>query len=61
MQEIEQYRQFAADCRRIARRMNEKDKEILMRIAEAWDSRIQAAEQRANKSNGQSNYDGYPK
>ncbi len=45
----EQYRQYAADCRRIASKMDEKDRAVLMQIADAWEMRAQAAERRAEK------------
>ncbi len=47
MQDVEKYRQYAADCIRIAQKMDANDKQILMGIAEAWEMRAKAAEQRA--------------
>lgn len=49
--ESEKYKQYAADCLRIARTMNAKDKQTLIEIAAAWDSRAQEAEQKGKKSN----------
>jgi hypothetical protein len=34
--DINRFRQYAADCRRLAERASEKDKAILMEIAAAW-------------------------
>lgn len=44
MLEAGTYRQYASDCRRIAEGMNGKDRETLLRIAEAWDQRAREAE-----------------
>ncbi|MBI3704173.1 MAG: hypothetical protein HY244_10115 [Rhizobiales bacterium] len=44
MHEAQTYRQFAADCARMAQKLNAEDKEILMKIAEAWELRAQEAE-----------------
>jgi hypothetical protein len=53
MQETKTYRQYAADCRRIAKTMSKKDGEILLTMAEAWDSRAEEAERlQAKKSDG---------
>jgi hypothetical protein len=30
------FRQYAAECRRLAERASEKDRKVLMEIAEAW-------------------------
>ena len=43
------YRQFASECRRIAEGMNGKDRETLLRIAEAWDERAQEAERKGDR------------
>ena len=45
------YRQFAADCRRLAKTMSAKDAETLLKMAEAWESRAQEADRVANKKN----------
>jgi hypothetical protein len=53
MQEAKTYRQYAADCRRIAETMSRKDGEILLKMAEAWDSRAEEAERvQSKKSDG---------
>jgi hypothetical protein len=49
MQNSNIYRQYAADCRRLASGMSEKDRSILMQMAEAWDSRADEAERSENK------------
>src|SRR6516225_8601226 len=48
---VREIQQYAADCLRIARTMNAKDKQTLIEIAAAWDSRAQEAEQKGKKSN----------
>ena len=53
MQEARTYRQYAADCRRLAERMEKKDRAVLLNMAEAWDSRAGTeAERLATKKNG---------
>ena len=49
--ESEKYRQYAADCIRMARTMS-KDKVTLLEIAEAWERRAQEAELREKKKDG---------
>jgi hypothetical protein len=44
MQDAEIYRQYAAECRRIAETMTTKDKNTLLRMAKLWDDRAAAAE-----------------
>ncbi len=44
MQEVEKYRQYAADCRRLAERTANSDKDVLLKIAEAWDKQALIAE-----------------
>jgi hypothetical protein len=41
-------REFARDCVRIAEKMNAKDRETLLRIAQAWEARALEAERREN-------------
>ena len=38
------YRQYAADCRRLAKTMREQDGKIMLQMAEAWDNRAEEAE-----------------
>ena len=44
MQDAKTYRQYAADCRRMAEIMSPKDKATLLKMAEAWDDRAEEAE-----------------
>jgi hypothetical protein len=44
MQEVEQYRQFAKDCLRLAATASAKDRAVLLRIAEAWEQQAKVAE-----------------
>jgi hypothetical protein len=48
--ESEEYRQYAKDCTRIAETMNAKDKQTLLKIAEAWEARALEAESKEKKS-----------
>jgi hypothetical protein len=43
-------REFARDCIRIAEKMNAKDRETLLRIAQAWEARALEAERRESIS-----------
>ena len=52
MLEAKTYRQYAADCIRIAEKMEPKDKQILLKIAEAWKMRAEEAERREYKRDG---------
>jgi hypothetical protein len=45
----EEYRQYANDCLRIAEQMNAADKQILLKIAEAWETRAVEAEREEKK------------
>jgi hypothetical protein len=44
MSESEKYRQFAADCLRIAETLTGEDRERLLKIADAWTERALEAE-----------------
>jgi hypothetical protein len=44
MQEAEKYREYAADCRRLAEKATRRDKDVLLKIAEAWDPQARLAE-----------------
>jgi len=46
------YRQYAADCVRIAEKMGAKDRKVLLEIAQAWDMRAEEAERREVKPDG---------
>ena len=47
--ESEKYRRYAADCLRLAQTMPAKDKQTLLEIAAAWETRAQEAEQKEEK------------
>jgi hypothetical protein len=53
MQDAKTYRQYAADCRRIARTMNVNDGKILLRMADAWNERAKEAERLDQKKDGE--------
>jgi len=44
MQDAKTYREYAAECRRIAQTMGGKEKASLLKIAEAWDERALEAD-----------------
>jgi hypothetical protein len=46
MKDAKTYREYAADCRRMAQLMNQKDKEVLLKMAQAWEDRAMEAERR---------------
>jgi hypothetical protein len=46
MQELEKYYQYAEECKRMAERAKDKDREALLKIAEAWEQQAKVAEQR---------------
>jgi len=48
MKDAKTYREYAADCIRLAKAMNPADKEVLLKMAEAWEDRAREAE-RAKK------------
>jgi hypothetical protein len=54
MLEAKTYRQYAADCVRIAEKMNAKDRKVLLEIAQAWEMRAEEAERREIKPDGKS-------
>ena len=43
MQEAQKYRKFATECRRLAASASERDKGVLLQIAEAWDAQAKIA------------------
>jgi hypothetical protein len=57
MQEAKTYREYAADCRRMARRMSAQDKAALLRMADVWERQAQESERR-EKANGKSQENG---
>ena len=50
MKDSHTYRQYAADCRRIAETMSAKDKTIMLEMAKVWDERAEDAEREKNKT-----------
>ena len=49
MQEAKIYREYAAECLRMAQKLNGNDKDVLLRMAEAWELRaLEAERQREN-------------
>ena len=46
MTDAKTYREYAADCIRIAQSMDAKDRETLLKMAEAWEDRAREAERR---------------
>ena len=47
MKDAKTYREYAADCKRMAKLVAPKDKETLIKMAEAWEERAQEAERLA--------------
>jgi hypothetical protein len=58
MLEAKTYRQYAAECVRIAEKMDAKDRRVLLEIAEAWTMRATEAERRENPVDGKARHDG---
>jgi len=48
--DAKKYREYAAECRRMAQRAAEKDRNILMEIADAWIARAEETERRNKAS-----------
>jgi hypothetical protein len=48
--DADRFRQYAAECRRLAQRASEKDKTILMEIAAAWIACAEQAELKAQSA-----------
>lgn len=48
MDDVEKYRQYAAECRRLAQKAAAKDKAVLLEIADAWIACADEAERKAN-------------
>jgi hypothetical protein len=52
--DIDKYRQYAAECRRLAAKSSAKDKAILLEIADAWIACAEGAERSsADRANGE--------
>jgi len=52
MKDAKTYREYAADCIRMAKLMSLKDKEALLKMAEAWEERARESDRRENKPKG---------
>lgn len=50
MKDAKTYREYAADCIRMAKLMSGKDKDTLLKMAEAWDERAEEAKRQAKKA-----------
>jgi hypothetical protein len=50
MKDAKTYREYAADCTRMAKLMGTKDKETLLKMAEAWEVRAREADRRAKNT-----------
>jgi hypothetical protein len=48
MEQAKTYREYAADCIRLSRLMSAEDREILLRMAKAWEERAQEAERKTD-------------
>ena len=46
MNDLKMYREYVADCVRIAQSMNAEDRATLLKMAQAWDDLIREAELR---------------
>jgi hypothetical protein len=58
MLEAKTYRQYAAECIRIAEKMGAEDRRVLLEIAEAWTMRAQEAERRKHSVGGKARHPG---
>jgi hypothetical protein len=52
MLESQTYRKYARDCIRIAASMSGKDRQTLLKIADAWEARAAEAESKEHNSDG---------
>jgi hypothetical protein len=50
MKDAKTYREYAADCIRMAKLTDRKDKEALLKMAEAWEERAREAERQEKKT-----------
>ena len=50
MKDAKMYRDYAADCLRIAQSMNAEDRETLLKMARAWEDRAREAERHEKKA-----------
>jgi hypothetical protein len=54
----QKFRDYAAECRRLAQRAPEKDRTVLMEIAEAWIACAEDAERKAKAADEKSEKSG---
>jgi hypothetical protein len=52
MREADTYLAFAKDCRRLAAKASDKDKAVLLKIAEAWEAQAEAAGLKPKRQDG---------
>ena len=50
MKNAKTYREYAADCLRMAQSMDTKDRETLLNMARAWEDRAREAERHEKKT-----------
>jgi hypothetical protein len=50
MKKAETYREYAADCARMAQSMSAKDKQALLTMAQAWEDRAREAERQEKQT-----------
>jgi hypothetical protein len=50
MKDAKMYREYAADCVRIAQSMSAEDRETLLKMAQAWEDRARESERCENKA-----------
>ena len=50
MKQAKTYREYKAECIRIAQSMSAKDREALLKMAEAWEDRAREAERQEQKA-----------
>jgi hypothetical protein len=50
VKKAETYREYAADCIRMAQLMSAKDKEVLLNMAQAWEDRAREAERQQKEA-----------
>jgi hypothetical protein len=54
MDDAEKFRQYAAECRRLARTAAAKDKTVLLEIADAWVACAEETDRKAKKADKRS-------
>jgi hypothetical protein len=55
MKETVRYREYAAECLRMAKKASEKDRDVLLNMADAWQLRAEAAERSRSDETPQNN------